>query len=93
MVNVPEQQSATQLSTYPNPFTTSTTIEFELTEQSSVYITIYNAMGETILLADEGKLPPGKHTYGWTPERLSKGLYYAVLRSEEVISVVKIIKQ
>ena len=79
--------------TYPNPFTTSTTIEHELTEPSHVQLTIYNAIGETIHVADKGRLLPGRHTYVWSPEKLSEGLYYAVLRSEEGVSVIKIIKQ
>ena len=35
----------------------------------------------------------GKHTFVWTPERLSEGMYYAVLRSEKGVAVVKMIKQ
>ena len=92
-VGIPEQLSTTQLSAYPNPFTTSTTLEYEMTEPSSVQITIYNTIGEPILLADEGRLLPGKHTYVWTPERLPEGLYYAVLGSKEGVSVVKMVKQ
>ena len=78
---------------YPNPFTTSTTIEYELTEPSHVQLSIYNAIGETIYVAEEGILPQGKHTFSWTPERLPEGMYYAVLRSEEGVSVVKMVKQ
>ena len=92
-VGIPEQQSASQLSAFPNPFTTSTTIEYELTEPSQVQLTIYNAMGETIHVATEGIKPQGKHTYEWSAESLSEGMYYAVLRSEDGVSVIKIIKQ
>jgi len=92
-VGINEQQSATQLSAYPNPFTTSTKIEYELTQPSHILLTIYNTIGEVVLQADEGTLPPGKHTFTWTPERLSEGLYYAVLRSEEGVSVIKMLKQ
>ena len=81
------------VSVYPNPFTTSTTIEYELKEPSHVQLTIYNAIGETIYVAEEGILPQGKHTLIWTDDRLPEGLYYIVLRSEEGVSVVKMIKQ
>ena len=92
-VGIPESNSDLLLSTYPNPFTTSTTIEYELTVPSYVQITIYNAIGEAIHLADEGRLSPGKHTYFWSPEGMPEGLYYAVLRSEGGVSVVKMLKQ
>ena len=92
-VGVSEPPDVKELSTYPNPFTTSTTIQYELTKPSRVQLTIYNSIGEAILLADEGTLPPGKHTFTWTPERLSEGMYYAVLRNEDGVSVIKLIKQ
>ena len=34
-----------------------------------------------------------KHTLIWSPERLHEGMYYAVLRSEGGVSVIKMIKQ
>jgi hypothetical protein len=93
IVTIAENPVMDRISVFPNPFTTSTTIEYELTEPSSVQITIYNAIGETILQADEGTLLPGMHTYTWTPERLSEGLYYAVMRSGDGVSVIKLLKQ
>jgi hypothetical protein len=93
LVGIEEHNLGMQLTNYPNPFTTSTTIEYELTEPSTVHITIYNAMGEAILLTDEGTLPTGKHAFTWTPERLSEGLYYAVMRSGDGVSVIKLLKQ
>ncbi|MCK4568894.1 MAG: T9SS type A sorting domain-containing protein [Bacteroidales bacterium] len=78
---------------YPNPFTTSTTIEYELTEPSRVQLTIYNAIGGVVYVAQEGIKQQGKHTFTWTPERLPDGMYYGVLRSEEGVAVVKLIKQ
>ncbi len=81
------------LKCYPNPFTTSTTIEYELTEPSLVQLSIYNAIGETIYVAQEGIKQQGKHSITWSPESLPEGMYYAVLRSEEGVSVVTMVKQ
>ncbi len=78
---------------YPNPFTTSTTIEYELTEPSHVQLTIYNAIGEVVYQVEDRRIPQGKHSFTWTADRLPEGLYYAVLRSEEGVEVVKMIKQ
>jgi len=90
---IPEQQSPTQLSTFPNPFTTSTTIEYELTEPSHIQLTIYNAIGGVVYTAEDRLIFAGKHSFTWSPERLPEGMYYGVLRSEEGVSVVKMVKQ
>ena len=92
-ISIPEQRSNPQLSTYPNPFTTATTIEYKLTEPNHVHLTIYNSIGETIYMAKDRLVPVGKHTFTWSPESLPEGLYYAVLRGKEGVSVVKMIKQ
>ena len=80
------------LKAYPNPFTTSTTIEYDLTEPSHVQLTIYNAMGEVIHVAENRMMPQGSHKVTWSPRHLPEGLYYAVLKSEEGVSIVKLIK-
>lgn len=78
---------------YPNPFTTSTTIEYELNTVSKIQITIYNSLGEEVFFADEGMMHPGRHTVSWPlSNKVPAGLYYAVLRSEKGVSVVKMIK-
>jgi hypothetical protein len=81
------------LSTYPNPFTTTTTIEYELTEPSHIQVTIYTSLGEAIYIAVDCMMPQGKHTFKWTANQLPEGLYYAVLMSEGEVSIIKMIKQ
>jgi hypothetical protein len=78
---------------YPNPFTTSTTIEYELTEPTHVHLTIYNSIGEMVYMAEDRIMPQGTHQFTWSPYHLPIGLYFAVLRSEEGVSVVKMVKQ
>ena len=92
-VGMPEKTSDTPLTVYPNPFTTSTTIEYELTEPSHIQLTIYNAIGGVVYTAEDRLIFAGKHSFTWSPERLPEGMYYAVLRSEEGVSVVKMVKQ
>jgi hypothetical protein len=81
------------LNTFPNPFTTSTTIEYELKEISNIQFTIYNVIGEVVYMTEDRMMTKGKHNFIWSTEGLSEGLYYAVLRSEEGVAVVKMIKQ
>jgi hypothetical protein len=78
---------------YPNPFTKSTNITYELTEPSQVQVVIYNTIGESIYVVVDGMMPEGKHIHIWTAGQLSPGLYYAVIKTKESVSVLKMIKQ
>ena len=80
------------LSIYPNPFTTYTTIEFELNGKSKIQISIYNTIGEKVYQAEES-YDQGTHKITWSPDPLPAGMYYCVLRGEEGVSVIKMIKQ
>ena len=82
-----------QMKVYPNPFTNSTTIEYELYSVSNIQFTVYNMMGEVVYEIANRIMPQGSHTVTWSPGPLPVGLYYAVLRSEEGVSVVKMVKQ
>ena len=92
-VSIPKQRSEPFISIYPNPFTTTTTIEYELIEHSHVQLTIYNAIGEQVYRAEDRPMTVGKHSFIWSADQRPEGLYYAVLRSDEGVMVVKMIKQ
>ena len=92
-VEISEPLLNSMLSSYPNPFTTSTSIEYELTEPSNTQLTIYNAIGEVVYQAEDRIMSQGKHSFVWSADRLPEGIYYAVLRSEYGVSVVKMVKQ
>jgi len=78
---------------HPNPFTTSTIIEYELKEISNIQFTIYNVIGEVVYMGEDRMMFQGKHSFTWAADRLPEGMYYAVLRSEERVSIIKMIKQ
>jgi hypothetical protein len=50
---------------YPNPFNPTTTISFDLTEESEVEITIYNTAGELIKKLVNTNMTPGSKTITW----------------------------
>jgi hypothetical protein len=92
-IGIPEIPLWGTLSIYPNPFSSSTTIEYELAKPSHVQLVIYNYLGEIIQVAVNADMPQGKYSFTWSPERLSEGMYYCVLRSREGVSLMKMIKQ
>ena len=65
---------------FPNPFNPQTSIEIELSFQSSVSLKIYDILGRLVDTPLDGKLLPGKHKVEWNcgnnPEsKLSTGIY------------------
>ncbi|MEI6899180.1 MAG: FlgD immunoglobulin-like domain containing protein [Bacteroidota bacterium] len=72
---------------YPNPFSETTSIEFELTEKRKVNVAIYDFSGNLVKLLSEKIYTEGKHILNWdgTTENGSKalpGTYFVVLSSE-----------
>ena len=60
---------------YPNPFNPSTTISFDLKENSSVELQIYNVVGELVESFDEGKLAAGGYSFSVDMSRFASGVY------------------
>lgn len=63
---------------YPNPFTTSTTIPFELAEDSEVTLTIWNMIGQKVATLVDGMREAGSHTdVSWNANNMPSGIYIA----------------
>ena len=74
----------------PNPFTTSTTIEYELQHSSTVQITIYNHLGEQIELIQQ-KQSSGKQQIVWNAKGLPSGVYYFRLQADGKVATGKLV--
>ncbi|UCC79023.1 MAG: T9SS type A sorting domain-containing protein [Candidatus Zixiibacteriota bacterium] len=61
---------------YPNPFNSTTTIRYHLTEPSRVSIDIYDLLGREIETLSQGYRPAGSHRTVWDPDRKPSGLYF-----------------
>jgi len=72
---------------YPNPFSRSTTISFDLVEGSVVTLTIYNVLGQRVRrLIDHEPLVAGRQTFSWDArndrgKRVSGGVYICVIET------------
>ncbi len=80
-----------QVNTYPNPFTTSTTIEYELIQPETVRIIFYNQFGKLVDVIEESQLQ-GLNKVVWTPENLPDGIYYFRLQAGEEMATGKMVK-
>lgn len=67
---------------YPNPFNPSTTIKFDLSEKSKVFMYIYNSIGQKIEEINFGVKSQGSYEYKWNASALASGIYYYRIKTE-----------
>jgi hypothetical protein len=79
------------VSNYPNPFNSSTEIQFELLQPFQVNLKIYNIEGrETAILLDD-YLNSGKYYIKWDAKNVPSGIYFARLAANNNITTHKLI--
>ncbi|NUM78655.1 T9SS type A sorting domain-containing protein, partial [candidate division KSB1 bacterium] len=81
---------------YPNPFNPSTTISFQLPENSDVTLSIYNTNGQLVKKLVAGTMNAGQHTLVWDAtnergERVASGVYLYVLKAGEFVAQRKLV--
>lgn len=64
---------------YPNPFNPSTTLRFELPEQTEVRLQVFNVLGQRVsTLINNEVREAGLHTVTFDASRQASGMYFAV---------------
>jgi hypothetical protein len=81
---------------YPNPFGTSTTIEYFLPSTRRVDITVYDAAGRRVATLFTGNRGPGSHAVEWNGRgsdggQVSTGVYYCRLEAGKHVDTTKLI--
>lgn len=64
---------------YPNPFNPSTTIQYDLPQESSVNFSIYNVLGEKVEEVINKMQSNGSYKLIWYAKNLSTGIYFGKL--------------
>ena len=91
---MPEQYALHQ--NYPNPFNPSTTIRYDLPEDSHVRIAIYNILGQEIRVLADGLEPAGFRSIRWYGKdnfnrNVSAGMYLLLMKSKDFMLTRKLI--
>lgn len=68
-------QSIGTISTYPNPFSSSTTISYTLSEGSRVDIRVFDVLGREVKTLVRGYQSPGTQSVVFTGDGLPSGMY------------------
>ncbi len=77
----------------PNPFSTSTIINYTLSELSHISLRIYNPNGQHVATLTEGNQPGGEHQVEWNTEGLPGGIYYCRLQTGTGTRSIKLVLQ
>jgi hypothetical protein len=80
---------------YPNPFNSSTMIEFELPYAADCRLNIYDILGREIACLIDGELGPGRHSVIWNGliidgEEAISGMYFVKITVDGIMETQKI---
>ena len=76
----------------PNPFSTSTIINYQLPKPASVRLNIYNALGQLIESYSQQHNTGGHYALEWNARNLSSGVYFVTMETEGFFEVKKLLK-
>ena len=81
---------------YPNPFNPVTTINYDLPQEGTVRLIIYDVMGREVTRLVNGFTPAGYHSVRWDAknqmgESVSAGVYFYHLQSGNFIKTQKMV--
>jgi hypothetical protein len=81
---------------FPNPFSSQTTIGFEIADASKVNVTIFDLAGNQVKTLTNGNYPSGKYSLEWngtndSGQSLGSGIYFYVLKANDQMISKKMI--
>ena len=83
----------TNLVSYPNPFSGSTTIEVQLEKDAFTKVIVLNIAGQAVATLQEGDLQEGTHRFVFDASALPKGLYFAKVITGKSQKAIKMISK
>lgn len=76
---------------YPNPFTTSTRIKYNIFENSDVTLRVTDILGKNVAILYSGSRSVGAYEVEWTPQGQTEGIYFVVLDTKKEHKVKKML--
>ena len=81
---------------YPNPFNPETTIKYQIPNNSQVYLSIYNVIGQEVRVLINQELSAGYHSVVWDGRDnhgnlVTSGVYYFRIKADSYTDLKKMI--
>ncbi len=76
---------------YPNPFNSSTIISFSIPQGDNVLIEVSNILGEKVRTLVNDYFIAGTHSVRFESENLATGVYFCILRINELVRIKKLL--
>ncbi len=95
--DTPDIPETTKLgNAYPNPFNPETHINFSISENSNVNLSIYNVLGQKVKTFYNQEMKAGKYSVTWTGldennSKCSSGIYFYILQTNNFKSIKKML--
>lgn len=80
-----------QLYNFPNPFSNSTTISYELQESSQVNIIVMNSLGQQVAELENSFKQEGIHEVNFNKNNLKQGIYFVMAKTASGTTTSKMI--
>ncbi len=77
----------------PNPFAQFTDVQYELPSEGRATLEIVDASGRSLKVLADGHHQSGMHRVEWDASPYSSGIYYCILRYEDQLVTIKLIKK
>ena len=81
----------TGLSIYPNPFTNQANINFSLSKDENVTISVTNLLGLNVMNINNGLLSAGNHNIMLNGNNLTSGMYFVTLKAGDYSLTQKVL--
>jgi hypothetical protein len=75
---------------YPNPFNSTTSIEFDIQHQQNVKLEAFNINGQKVSELFAGEVLAGTHRINWEASDITAGVYIVKLTSAESTAAIKV---
>lgn len=76
---------------FPNPFNSSTTLNYRLAQSVQVKISVYDILGQRVAILSEGIEEAGSHSVVWNASNFSSGVYFARLEADGISKTIRML--
>jgi serine protease len=87
-----EEQPSINCKVYPNPFGNSTILDYQLSENSLVTLTLFNHLGQKVAILVNDQQSRGAQQVQWNANGLPAGVYYYHISAGNSVKVGKMVR-